>query len=220
MPWAAVAGAVVGGVVNAALAPSPPSQPAASGPSGVPASGSAAATADPFASQRPQYQTQLNSLMNGQFSPSDPSYNWRFNQGMEGVNRTMAAQGLNSSGQQLTALENYGQGQASTEYANQFSRLSQLAGGNIGSPAAAGQLVQGQQAQQQAGATAFGSTVGNAVGSGVNSLVSGWLAPTPTADASQSSVYQPSSSSSSGDYWNSPTTGGYDSNFWSGISGA
>jgi hypothetical protein len=110
----------------------------------------AADAADPFASERGAYQDDLRSLMTGAFKPSDPSYQWRFNQGMEGVNRGAAASGLLRSGNRLAALEDYGQGQASTEYANQFSRLSQLAGANIGSPAAAAQIIQKDSANSAA----------------------------------------------------------------------
>jgi hypothetical protein len=99
----------------------------------------------------------------GGFTPNDPSYAWRFNQGLEAVNRSQAAGGGLNSGGRLTALTDYGQGQASTEYANQFSRLSQLAGANIGSPAAAGQIIAGQNAQQSQGAAAIGSAVSNGV---------------------------------------------------------
>ena len=111
---------------------------------------SAAAAADPFASQRGVYQDDLRSLMQGEFKPSDPSYQWRFNQGMEGVNRGAAASGLLRSGNRLAELESFGQGQASTEYGNQFSRLSQLAGANIGSPAAASQAISSQQGNSSA----------------------------------------------------------------------
>ena len=158
MPWGAVAGAVVGAVANAALAPDPSSG----------GSGSAASAADPFAAQRPQYQTQLNTLMNGSFTPSDPSYSWRFSQGLDGLNRTEASQGLTFSGNQMAAITDYGQNQASTEYANQYSRLAQLSGANVGSPAAAGQIIAGQNQQQQQGATALGSSLGNAAGQAVN----------------------------------------------------
>ncbi len=122
--------------------------------------GAAADAADPFASERPQYQDQLNTLMTGKFDATDPSYKWRFDQGMEATNRGAAASGMLRSGNRLAALNDYGQGQASTEYANQFSRLSQLAGANIGSPAAAGQIIQGNQANSAAGWAGLARDVG------------------------------------------------------------
>jgi hypothetical protein len=57
----------------------------------------------------------------------------------------------------------YGQNQAANEYANQFARLSQLAGANIGNPGVAGQILNGAGQQQQAGATSIGNAVGSAV---------------------------------------------------------
>lgn len=111
------------------------------------------------------------------FTPQDPSYAWRFQQGLEGVNAGAAAGGMLNSGNRLLALENYGQGAASQEYANQFSRLSQLAGANIGSPAAAGQIIAGQTTANQQAASA----IGNAVSSGIK----GWgnqLSYTPQSD--------------------------------------
>lgn len=114
------------------------------------AGGAAANAADPFASERGAYQDDLRTLMNGEFKTSDPSYQWRFKQGMEGVNRGAAASGLLRSGNRLAALEDYGQNQASTEYANQFSRLSQLAGANVGSPSAAAQHIASDSANRNA----------------------------------------------------------------------
>lgn len=152
-----VGSAVAGSAVSSLLAPS------GSGTS----SGAGAQAADPFASQRPQYQTMLSAMMTGKnadgtpysFSSSDPSYQFRFDQGNAAVQSQAAAGGLLTSGNRLTATENYGQQEASTEYANQFSRLSQLSGANTGSPAAAGQIIAGQQSQQTQAAGAVGSAV-------------------------------------------------------------
>lgn len=170
MPWG-VAAAVAGAVVTSAMAPSPSGS-----------SGSASGAADPFASQRPQYMDQLNKMMTGSgFTPQDPSYQFRFNQGIDAVNAGEAAGGMNRSGNRMLALENYGQGAASTEYANQFSRLSQLAGANVGSPAAAGQIIAGQQQQAGQGASAVGNAVGSAV-KGWGNQVGGY---TPQTDNTQ-----------------------------------
>lgn len=110
------------------------------------------ASADPFAGERGRYQDYLYKLMSGDVTTSqDPSYKWRFDQGLEAANRGAAASGLLESGNRLAALMDYGQGQASTEYTNQFQRLAQLSGANIGSPAVAAQMQ-----YQQAGNTAAG----------------------------------------------------------------
>lgn len=156
---------------------------------------SAASAADPFAGQRPQYQDMLAKLMQGQFTPQDPSYAWRFGQGQQAVERSMAAKGMLNSGNFLTALTDYGQGQASTEYANQFSRLARLAGADIGSPSSAAQILAGQQAQQRQDLLGFGNMVmsnsnfGNVLssaGSWLSNLFSGgssaWAADAGAAD--------------------------------------
>lgn len=126
-----VAGAVAGSLVSSALAPSG-------------GSAGAAAAADPFAGQRPQYQTMLQQLMasgdpatsflnNTQnpsamlqpgynFQSSDPSYKWRLDQGMQATDNKLAASGLNLSGNRMTALMDYAQGSASQEFRDEFNR--------------------------------------------------------------------------------------------------
>lgn len=68
------------------------------------------------------YADQLKTLMNGQFSSSDPSYAWRFQQGQQAVERSLAAKGLLQSGNAAIELQQYGQGMASQEYNAQFNR--------------------------------------------------------------------------------------------------
>ena len=68
------------------------------------------------------YADQLKTLMNGQFSTSDPSYQWRFDQGQKAVERSVAARGLLNSGNAAIELQQYGQGMASQEYGAQFNR--------------------------------------------------------------------------------------------------
>lgn len=134
-----------------------------------------ASVADPFAAQRPQYQQQLSQLMAspGAFA-SSPEYQFAFGQGMEGVNRTAAARGMLGSGNRLYDLTKFGQGLAGQQYFQQAGLLAQLAGANIGSPAAAGQL--GQQ-QQQAGWSALGQGMGglaNVAGTS-GSMLNAWF---------------------------------------------
>lgn len=153
MPWTAVASAVAGSVVSSALSDS----------GGGGGSAGAMAAADPFASQRGQYQEQLSAMMKpGGFNPQDPSYQWRFDQGQQALERSIGAQGMLGSGNRLMALQQYGQGAASQEYQNQFSRLSTLAGAGTGSPGMAGQIASNQATSEQQGYTALGSAVGNA----------------------------------------------------------
>jgi len=68
------------------------------------------------------YADQLKTLMTGQFSPNDPSYAWRFQQGQQAVERSAAAKGLLQSGNAAIELQQYGQGMASQEYGAQFNR--------------------------------------------------------------------------------------------------
>lgn len=104
----------------------------------------AAAAADPWAQQRGQYQTALNSLMQGGQSAigQDPSVNFRFRKGQQAVESSAASQGLLGSGRAALELQQYGQEFASTEYQNQYERLQNLAGVNAGSPVAAAQILQ------------------------------------------------------------------------------
>lgn len=103
----------------------------------------AAATADPYAKYRSGWLNQLQTMAAGgpgSFTPSDPSYAFRFKQGQGAVESSLAAQGLLGSGRAALELQEYGQGAASQEFAAQFSRLQQLAG--MGDPVAAANLQQ------------------------------------------------------------------------------
>jgi len=71
------------------------------------------------------YQQKLAQMASGQFSPDDPSYQWRYNQGQQAVERSMAAKGLLNSGNAAIELQQYGQGAASQEYGAQFNRMLQ-----------------------------------------------------------------------------------------------
>lgn len=68
------------------------------------------------------YADQLKTLMQGQFSTNDPSYQWRFDQGQKAVERSVAAKGMLNSGNAAIELQQYGQGAASQEYGAQFNR--------------------------------------------------------------------------------------------------
>jgi hypothetical protein len=111
------------------------------------------------------YQQKLAQMATGTFSPDDPSYQWRFQQGQQAAERSLAARGLLNSGNAALELQQYGQGAASQEYGAQFNRmlqglagtesaydtqmgrLMQMAGVNI-DPTAGGQL---NVAQEQTG---------------------------------------------------------------------
>lgn len=103
-----------------------------------------AAAADPFASQRGQYQNMLQQMMTGQFTPQDPSYAFRVGQGQQALERSAAAKGMLGSGNILAELQKYGQDMGSQEYQNQYNRLLPLTGATSGSPGAAGGILSGQ----------------------------------------------------------------------------
>ena len=153
----AVAGAAAGSLVSSAMAPSGGAQGAAN-------------AADPFASQRPQYQTMLANLINNPSSvTSTPGYQFQMDQALKGVEGSAAAQGMLNSGNVLSALTTQAGNQASTQYYNQAELLAQLAGANIGSPGTAGQILQGQNVSNQQAASALGNQVGGLVQQGINS---------------------------------------------------
>lgn len=59
---------------------------------------------------------------------SSPGYAFRFDEGVRGVDASGSARGDMLSGSQKKRLAEFGQGLASQEYGNEFSRLMQLAG--------------------------------------------------------------------------------------------
>lgn len=156
---AAVAGSVAGSLVSSATAPSSNSS-----------AQTAANAADPFASQRGQYQQQLSQLINNPSSiTSTPGYQFGLQQSQNAVEGSAAANGMVNSGNVLNALSTNAQGYAATQLNNQELLLAQLSGANVGSPGTAGQILQGQnQANQQAAGT-LGNAVGGAITQGFNS---------------------------------------------------
>jgi hypothetical protein len=101
------------------------------------------------------------------FKSTDPSYQWRFNQGQAALDRSAASRGMLLSGAQLKASQDYGGNAASQEYGAQFNRLSGLASS---AQNAAGQVAGYQQGQGTALAnlaTGRGTALGNmALGQG------------------------------------------------------
>jgi len=159
-----IAGAVGAGVAGAATS-SLVSSAMGGGGGG---SQQAANAADPFASQRPQYQTMLSNLINNPSSvTSTPGYQFQMDQALKGVEGSAAAQGMLNSGNVLSALTTQAGNQASTQYYNQAELLAQLAGANIGSPGTAGQILQGQNVSNQQAASALGNQIGGAVTQGI-----------------------------------------------------
>jgi hypothetical protein len=69
------------------------------------------------------YRSKLQAMSQGEFNPDDPSYEWRFQQGQQAAERSLAAKGLLNSGNAAIELQNYGQQAASQEYGAQFDRM-------------------------------------------------------------------------------------------------
>jgi len=107
------------------------------------------AQVDPFASQRAYYANQLALLQSNPaaYMANDPSYKFMMDQGLEAIRRRMAAGGYANSGNELLALQEYGQGLASQTLAQEKQRLAALAGAGINGGATAAELaLLGQQA--------------------------------------------------------------------------
>ena len=118
----------------------------------------------------------FNQTYTGQDIYSDPSYQFRLQQGQDAIQSSAAAQGGLLSGATLKALQNYGQESASQEYSNaynrfnadqtnRYNRLSNLVG--IGQNAAAQVGNAGAQTAQ---------AVANNTMAGANSIAAGQVA--------------------------------------------
>lgn len=66
----------------------------------------------------------FNQTYTGQDIYSDPSYQFRLQQGQDAIQSSAAAQGSLLSGATLKALQNYGQESASQEYSNAYNRFN------------------------------------------------------------------------------------------------
>jgi hypothetical protein len=116
--------------------------------------------------QQPWQQAGVNALAKLQsgdvMSAMDPSYSFRFQEGLKALDRQAAARGGLISGGALKAAQRYGQDYASTEFGNAYNRLAGLAGvgqtatGAIGNAAGAygtnaGNLMTGAGAARASG---------------------------------------------------------------------
>jgi hypothetical protein len=101
--------------------------------------------ADPFFDRREKYGQKMDDLMSNPMDTTmlDPSYQWRFDQGLNALTRAGAAGGKLGSGNILTAATNYGQGAASQEFQNIFNRYGSLSGATTGNFGASSQAAAG-----------------------------------------------------------------------------
>lgn len=93
-----------------------------------------------------------------QFDQTDPSYQFRLDEGMKGVESSAAAKGMQLSGSNLKDLTNYSQDYASTEYGNAYNRWqndlkNQFGLAQMGQNAASGVAGQGANLGAQAGSS-------------------------------------------------------------------
>lgn len=152
---AAAAGAVTSSVVSDVVG---------GGSGGNQQAQQAASAADPFASQRGQYQDMLSKLINDPSSiTSTPGYQFGLDQSNKAVQGSAAANGMVNSGNVLQALSTNSQSYAASQLNNQELLLAQLSGANVGSPGTAGQILQGQNQTNQQNAGTLGSQIGGAV---------------------------------------------------------
>ena len=110
-----------------------------------------------------------------QFSPSDPSYQFRLSEGQNALDNSLLARGQGLSGAGLKAGQRYAQDYASTEFGNEWNRMAGLAGvgqsaaGQIGAYGAnaASNIAQNQIGAGNAAAAGWANT-GNAITGGIN----------------------------------------------------
>ncbi len=125
--------------------------------------------------------------LNGQAPDSSafttsPGYQFRYNEGLRGIDRGAAARGLLHSGAAVKAEENFGQGLASQEFGNWTNTLMGLSGSGqsaANTTAAAGQNAANNisQAYGQAGNARASSyaNVGSSINSGINNALFSYL---------------------------------------------
>jgi hypothetical protein len=118
--------------------------------------------------QEPWRQAGVNALNRMQsgdvMGMMDPSYKFRFGEGMKALDRQAAARGGLISGGALKAAQRYGQDVASTEFGNAYNRLAGLAG--------IGQTATGATSNA---AGNYGANAANTMMTGANARASGYV---------------------------------------------
>jgi len=131
----------------------------------------AANTANPFG-DRSFYKNKLQQMYTDpNYMMSDPSYQWRLNQGMANVNRVNNSQGYQGSGKSNIDLMNYAQGLASTEFDKESTRLANLAGAQFDPANASKYIMEGKKLELDAQNNALASLfLPSMMTAGANSL--------------------------------------------------
>ena len=118
--------------------------------------------------QQPWYEAGTNALAKMQKGVvsdyMDPSYNFRFGEGMKALERQSAARGGFISGSALKAAQRYGQDYASQEFGNAYNRLAAMA--NVG---------QTSSTNMGNAAGAFGANAGSNYMGAANARASGYV---------------------------------------------
>lgn len=118
--------------------------------------------------QQPWYEAGTNALAKMQKGVvsdyMDPSYQFRFGEGMKALDRQAAARGGLISGGALKAAQRYGQDYASQEFGNAYNRLAAMA--NVG---------QTSSTNMGNAAGAFGANAGSNYMGAANARASGYV---------------------------------------------
>ena len=108
---------------------------------------------------------------------TDPGYEFRFNEGMRGLERGAAARGGVLSGGFGRKAVRYGQDYASNEYSNVYNRIAGIAGIGQGANTASGGFAMsagqgmGQAAGEAGAISGYGDIArGNAIGAGIEGV--------------------------------------------------
>lgn len=86
-----------------------------------------------------------------------PGYKFRLNEGLDALDKRLAAQGLSNSGARQKAITEFGQGTAAADYNDQFNRLQALRGGSQANVSSANGLAGGALADANQSTLAAGT---------------------------------------------------------------
>jgi len=165
----------------------------------------AQAMADPFASSRQQYITQLNALMaNPALTTSTPGYQFNLQQGLAGIEAKQAKSGISRTGAGDIGVQQFGQQAAMSSFDQQVANLSKLSGAGQSPSAGAQAALTAQEQmvkQRNAGMQAIGQGIG-AIGQaqipgvggtqpGGYSMPNGWSMTDPNVNTNYTQGYDP-----------------------------
>lgn len=123
-------------------------------------------------------------LQPGYDHTTSPGYQFRFDEGMRGVEGSAAAKGLLMSGGALKDIVRFGQGTAAADFNDQFNRQMSIAGGGQQAVTSLGQL--GGQMAGNISNTLQG--IGNARASGYMGQANAWINGINNVDSRLSSI--------------------------------